>query len=302
MQRARGLKDILKEEAVVEKPSKRELKEGESIEQIDLSLISPNPYQPRRIFDQEKLDELANSIREHGVFQPIILKKANGGYLIVAGERRYRAANKAGLKTIPAIVREYEDSQVTELSLIENLQREDLTPIEEAEAYHMLRRNLGLTHNELALKVSKSRSHITNMLGLLSLPEDVQEMVNTNVLSMSHARVLSKMDDPKRVIELAKLIVEKSLSVRDIENLAKEETKVVKQKREPKPNQYVSYEKQLNKKLGYPVSIKPKKLTISYKNEQELGNLLEKLLKWNMKLEWLLKQKNLMFAKTTFGL
>ena len=146
------------------------------------------------------------------------------------GERRYRAANKAGLKTIPAIVREYEDSQVTELSLIENLQREDLTPIEEAEAYHMLRRNLGLTHNELALKVSKSRSHITNMLGLLSLPEDVQEMVNTNVLSMSHARVLSKMDDPKRVIELAKLIVEKSLSVRDIENLAKEETKVVKQK------------------------------------------------------------------------
>src|SRR5690554_3294745 len=178
MQRARGLKDILKEEAVVEKPSKRELKEGESIEQIDLSLISPNPYQPRRIFDQEKLDELANSIREHGVFQPIILKKANGGYLIVAGERRYRAANKAGLKTIPAIVREYEDSQVTELSLIENLQREDLTPIEEAEAYHMLRRNLGLTHNELALKVSKSRSHITNMLGLLSLPEDVQQMVN----------------------------------------------------------------------------------------------------------------------------
>src|SRR5690554_3641987 len=177
--RPRGLKDILKEDSKpVKKANEKEVQANESIEMIDLSLISPNPYQPRRIFDQEKLDELANSIREHGVFQPIILKKVNSGYLIVAGERRYRAANKAGLKTIPAIIRNYDDSEVTELSLIENLQREDLTPIEEAEAYNILRRNLGLTHNELALKVSKSRSHITNMLGLLSLPEDVQQMVN----------------------------------------------------------------------------------------------------------------------------
>lgn len=276
----RGLKDVLQEDRqILKKASKRDLKVTETIETIDLNLISPNPYQPRRVFDQEKLDELANSIREHGIFQPIILKKVNSGYLIVAGERRYRAANKAGLKTIPAIVREYEDGQITELSLIENLQREDLTPIEEAEAYNTLRKNLGLTHNELALKVSKSRSHITNILGLLSLPEDVQEMVNNKKLSMSHARVLSKIDDPKRIIELAKLIVKKDLSVRQIEKLAKEEVKVVKQKQTIKPNIYYSYEKELNQKLGYPVNVQSKKLTISYKNNKELENLLEKLLK-----------------------
>lgn len=276
----RGLKDVLQEDRqILKKASKRDLKVTETIETIDLNLISPNPYQPRRVFDQEKLDELANSIREHGIFQPIILKKVNSGYLIVAGERRYRAANKAGLKTIPAIVREYEDGQITELSLIENLQREDLTPIEEAEAYNTLRKNLGLTHNELALKVSKSRSHITNILGLLSLPEDVQEMVNNKKLSMSHARVLSKIDDPKRIIELAKLIVKKDLSVRQIEKLAKEEVKVVQQKQTIKPNIYYSYEKELNQKLGYPVNVQSKKLTISYKNNKELENLLEKLLK-----------------------
>lgn len=278
--RPRGLKDILKEDSKpVKKANEKEVQANESIEMIDLSLISPNPYQPRRIFDQEKLDELANSIREHGVFQPIILKKVNSGYLIVAGERRYRAANKAGLKTIPAIIRNYDDSEVTELSLIENLQREDLTPIEEAEAYNILRRNLGLTHNELALKVSKSRSHITNMLGLLSLPEDVQQMVNENKLSMSHARVLSKIDDPKRVIELANLIIEKDLSVRQIENLAKTETKTIEQIKPLKPNQYINYEQQLNNRLGYPVTVSSKKLTISYKNDDELENLLEKLLK-----------------------
>lgn len=281
MQRkSRGLKDILiEEQEIIEKVSKKELKEGERIELVNLSLISPNPYQPRRIFDQEKLDELANSIREHGVFQPIILKRFNSGYLIVAGERRYRAANKAGLKSIPAIIRDYEESQVIELSLIENLQREDLTPIEEAEAYNMLRKNSNLTHNELALKVSKSRSHVTNILGLLSLPEEVQEMVNNNIISMSHARVLSKIDDPKRIKELANLIVEKDLNVRQVEQLARSEAKVVEQKRIVKPNIYVSYEKELNKKLGYPVSVLPKKLTISYKNEKELEELLEKLLK-----------------------
>lgn len=278
--RPRGLKDILKEDQeVVERAIKTDLKNKEAIEIIDLSLISPNPYQPRRVFDQEKLDELANSIREYGVFQPIILKKVNSGYLIVAGERRYRAANKAGLKSIPAIVRNYADNQVTELSLIENLQREDLTPIEEAEAYNALKRNLGLTHNELSLKVSKSRSHVTNMLGLLTLPEDVQEMVNSNELSMSHARVLSKIEDPKRVKELAKLIVDKGLSVRQVESLAKEEVKTVTQKRVEKPNIYYRYEKELEDRLGYPVVVKSKKLTISYKNEEELEELLNKLLK-----------------------
>lgn len=280
--RERSLKDILKEEREISdiqitKPERTIGKE--SVEYIDLTLISPNPYQPRRVFDQEKLDELANSIREHGVFQPIILKKENTGYLIVAGERRYRAANKAGLKVIPAIIRKYDDSEVTELSLIENLQREDLTPMEEAEAYNLLKRTLSLTHNELALKVSKSRSHITNMLGLLALPENVQEMVNNKEISMGHARVLSKLDDPKRVIELAKLIVQQNLSVRQIENMAKEETKVVEQKRKQKPKEYFNYEKQLKDHFGFPVNVSTKRLTISYKNDDELNKLLNKLLK-----------------------
>lgn len=280
--RPRGLKDILKEdkENLDDAPKKEKKVAGEeTIEFIDLSLISPNPYQPRRVFNQEKLDELANSIREHGVFQPIVVKKENSNYLIVAGERRYRAAVKAGLKVIPAIVRNYEENQITELSLIENLQREDLTPIEEAEAYKMLKRTMGLTHNELALKVSKSRSHVTNMLGLLNLPEDVQEMVNQKEISMGHARVLSKLDNPKRIKELANLIVKNNLSVRQIENLAKEEEKTVTQKRQEKPNIYYNYEKELKDYLGYPVNVQRKKLTISYKNDQELQELLEKLLK-----------------------
>lgn len=280
--RPRGLRDILKEDQEnLDKTSKKEktVTGQEVIEFIDLRLISPNPYQPRRVFNQEKLDELANSIREHGVFQPIVVKKENSNYLIVAGERRYRASLKAGLKVIPAIIRNYEENQITELSLIENLQREDLTSIEEAEAYNMLKRTMGLTHNELALKVSKSRSHITNMLGLLTLPEEVQEMVNQKEISMGHARVLSKLDNPKRIKELAKLIVQKNLSVRQIENLAKEEEKTITQKRQEKPNIYYNYERELKTYLGYPVNVQSKKLTISYKNDHELQELLEKLLK-----------------------
>lgn len=303
--RPRGLRDILKEDQEnLDKTSKKEktVTGQEVIEFIDLRLISPNPYQPRRVFNQEKLDELANSIREHGVFQPIVVKKENSNYLIVAGERRYRASLKAGLKVIPAIIRNYEENQITELSLIENLQREDLTSIEEAEAYNMLKRTMGLTHNELALKVSKSRSHITNMLGLLTLPEEVQEMVNQKEISMGHARVLSKLDNPKRIKELAKLIVQKNLSVRQIENLAKEEEKTITQKRQEKPNIYYNYERELKTYLGYPVNVQSKKLTISYKNDHELQELLEKLLKWDMNSEWLLQQKSLMFAKAIFGL
>ncbi len=280
--RARGLKDVLKEDkislgGIIKKDES--ISDKEMIELVDLSLISPNPYQPRRVFDQEKLDELTNSIKEHGVFQPIVLKKENNGYLIVAGERRYRAAIRAGLKVIPAITRNYDESQVIELSLIENLQREDLSPIEEAEAYNQLKRTMGLTHQEIAMKVSKSRSHITNLLGLLNLPEDVQELVNEKKITMAHARVLSKIEDPKRIKELAKMIIAQGLSVRQIEQLAKEEVKTVRQARREKPNIYVNYEKDLKSHLGYPVNVQAKRLTISYKNDEELRKLLDKLLK-----------------------
>lgn len=280
--KSRGLKDVLKAEkdTLVEiKKSVEKISIGETVEQISLELISANPFQPRRVFDQQKIQELANSIKEHGVFQPIILKKSNTGYLIVAGERRYRAALLTGLTTIPAVIRDYDQSQIIELSLIENLQREDLTPIEEAEAYLMLQRTGGLTHLELAEKVSKSRSHVTNMLGLLNLPDEVKELLNTREISMGHARVLSKINDPKRIKELAKLIIIKNLSVRQIEIIAQTEVKKNIQTKEQLPKYYKEYEDKLKNHLGYNVKVAPKKLTINYKDEEELKKLLELLLK-----------------------
>jgi ParB family chromosome partitioning protein len=156
--KARTLTDLLHEHHV------DDVLEGETIEEIRLDEIKPNPFQPRRIFDEEKIDELAQSIKEHGVFQPIILKKVKTGYIIVSGERRYRAALKVGLSTIPSIIRQYEEAKVAEIALAENLQRENLTPIEEAEAYKIIMKSLKLTQVELAKKVGKSRSHVTNTL------------------------------------------------------------------------------------------------------------------------------------------
>lgn len=271
--RSRGLRDLLKQEVY------EEALEGEKIEEIELSLISPNPFQPRRHFDEEKMEELAQSIQEHGVFQPIIIKTVKDGYMIVAGERRFRAAKQLNLKTIPAIVRDYDQAKVAELSLVENLQRENLNPIEEAEAYQHIMRSMELTHKQLADKIGKSRSYITNTLGLLNLPDEVQLMVFNNDISMGHARVLSKLDDPKRIKELAQRIINQNLSVRQIEALASQEEKTNVQKREPKPNIYLAYEKEIKDHLGYKASVTDKKLTIRYKTEDELEELLNILLR-----------------------
>ncbi len=273
VKKTRGLKDLLKEETV------DQIQEGEQVKEISIHLISPNPFQPRRNFDQEKLDELASSIAEHGVFQPIIIKKVKDGYMIVAGERRFRAAKQLNLKSIPAIVRDYDQAKVAELSLVENLQRENLNPIEEAEAYQHIMRSMELTHKQLADKIGKSRSYITNTLGLLNLPEEVQAMLFNNDISMGHARVLSKLDDPKRIKELAQRIVNQNLSVRQIEALALEEVKTNVQKREPKPNIYLAYEREIKEHLGYKTSITDKKLTIRYKSEDELEEILNILLR-----------------------
>ncbi|MGI6360615.1 MAG: ParB/RepB/Spo0J family partition protein [Acholeplasmatales bacterium] len=269
----RGLRDLLKQDV------HEEILEGEKIEEIELSLISPNPFQPRKHFDEEKMEELAHSIKEHGVFQPIILKKVKDGYMIVAGERRFRAAKQLNLKTIPAIVRNYDQAEVAELTLVENLQREDLNPIEEAEAYQHIMRAMELTHKQLADKIGKSRSHITNTLGLLNLPDEVKEMLFNSEISMGHARVLSKLDDPKRIKELAQRIVSQNLSVRQIEALAGEEVKTNVQKREPKPNVYLAYEREIKDHLGYKATITDKKVTIRYKDESELEEILNILLK-----------------------
>lgn len=271
--RSRSLKDLLKEEMI------DEIQEGEQVEEILLTKISSNPFQPRKVFDQEKMDELAQSIAEHGVFQPIILKEVKDGYMIVSGERRYRAAKQNGLKTIPSIIRDYDQSKVAELALVENLQRENLNPIEEAEAYGNIMRSMQLTHKQLADKIGKSRSYVTNVLGLLNLPEDVQVMLYHNEISMGHARVLSKLDDPKRIKELAERIVKQNLSVRQIEAIAQGEVKTNQQKREPKPNIYLAYEKELKDHLGYKATVTDKRVTIRVKNENELEELLNILLK-----------------------
>lgn len=267
----RTLTDLLQEHHV------DDVLEGEVIDEISLIEIKPNPFQPRRIFDQEKIDELAQSIREHGIFQPIIIKKLKEGYIIVSGERRYRAAQIVGLKTIPSIVRQYEESKVAEIALAENLQRENLTPIEEAEAYKVVMNHLNLTQAELANKIGKSRSHVTNMLGLLNLPEETQQMLLTNKLSMGHARALSKLEDAKQINKLAKIVVARQLSVRQIEELTKTEHKKNKIKRVSNIK-YFEQEKNLNFHLNHKVKIDDKKISIYY-NEGQLEEILKRLIK-----------------------
>ncbi len=267
----RTLTDLLQEHHV------DDVLEGEVIDEIDLSEIKPNPFQPRRIFDQEKIDELAQSIREHGIFQPIIVKKVLNGYIIVSGERRYRAAQLVGLNTIPSIIRQYEESKVAEIALAENLQRENLTPIEEAEAYKVVMNHLSLTQTELANKIGKSRSHVTNMLGLLNLPDETQQMLLTNQISMGHARALSKLENQQQINKLANLIVRKQLSVRQVEELTKTEDKTNKIQRQPKIK-YLNEEKRLTSYLNRKVKIDEKKIVIYY-DENELNEILKRLIK-----------------------
>jgi ParB family transcriptional regulator, chromosome partitioning protein len=269
--KARTFSDLLSEHHV------DEVLEGEVIDEIQLSEIKPNPFQPRRIFDEDKINELAQSIKEHGVFQPIILKKVKQGYIIVSGERRFRAAQKVGLKSIPSIVRQYEESKVAEIALAENLQRENLTPIEEAEAYKIVMNNLHLTQAELASKIGKSRSHVTNTLGLLNLPQEVQQMLLSSQISMGHARALSKLENEKKIIKLAHSIIEKQLSVRQIEELTKIEVKTNEIKRKVQPK-YVTQEKQLASLFGQKIKIDDKKIVI-YCKEDKLFEMIERLLK-----------------------
>ena len=269
--KARTFSDLLSEHHV------DDVLEGEIIDEIQLSEIKPNPFQPRRIFDEEKINELAQSIKEHGVFQPIILKKVKQGYIIVSGERRFRAALKVGLRTIPSIVRQYEESKVAEIALAENLQRENLTPIEEAEAYKIVMNNLHLTQAELASKIGKSRSHVTNTLGLLNLPQEVQQMLLSGQISMGHARSLSKLEDDQQIVKLAHLIIDKQLSVRQIEELAQIEVKTNQIKRNTQPK-YIKQEKQLAAVYGHKVKIDDKKIII-YCTEEKLLETIERLLK-----------------------
>ena len=250
---------------------------SEQIVEIPLNELRANPYQPRKIFDEESLDELASSIKEHGVFQPIIVKKAIQGYEIIAGERRVKASIKAGLEKIPAIIKDFNDTEMMEIALLENLQRENLSAIEEANAYKKLQETLNLSHEGLAKRLGKSRSHITNMLGLLSLPEKVQEAVQNNEISMAHARVLSKLVDKDQQISLLNKIKTEGISVHKLEELTSS-NKDYKRKNEVSrktSNEYKYLEDILSEKLGTKVKVKDKKLIISYTNDKDLNRILE---------------------------
>lgn len=248
-----------------------------SQEKILLSDIRPNPYQPRKVFDEDALNELALSIKEHGIFQPVILKKAVQGYEIVAGERRCRAAKLANLEEVPAIIVDFSDQQMMEIALLENIQREDLNSIEEAQAYQMMMDKLSLTQNELAKRVGKSRTHITNTLRLLNLPKKIQEYVLEGSLSMGHARALITLDSDK-AIKIAKRAIDEKLSVRDIENIVKgfelQEARKNKPKVE-KPKEYSYVEGLLRKKYRTRIKVDDKAITIKYSDTDDLNRLLE---------------------------
>lgn len=247
------------------------------IKQINLNEIRINPYQPRKTFNKEALSELAESIKNYGVFQPIIVKKSIKGYDLVAGERRVRASKMAGLDTIPAIIKDFSDEMMREIALLENLQREDLTAIELAWAYKGIIDSLHITQDELARKLGKSRSNVTNVLGLLRLPNKVQDMVLNGELSMGHARELSKLEDDDQIIEYANEIVKNGLSVRDLELLSKSNSL---KKKNPinkvNKNQEYSYiERELREVFGTKVKVGNKKLEISFENLNDLDRILE---------------------------
>ena len=251
----------------------------DEIVNVKLSELRTNPYQPRKVFDEEALKELSESIKEHGVFQPIIVKKSIKGYEIIAGERRVKASEMAGLEEIPAIIRDFNDTEMMEIALLENLQRENLTAIEEANAYKKLQETLMVTQEELAKRLGKSRSHITNMLGLLSLPTEIQEEINNKKISMAHARVLSKLDDIDQQRELVSLILKDGISVRKLEELSKE-PKIVKtnpQKRKKEYTEYAYLQEEISEKLGTKVTIKKNKMEISFVNVNDLNRILELL-------------------------
>ncbi len=264
--------DSFEEKIVTETPK-------EEIVDINIDELRSNPYQPRKVFDEVALNELAESIRQHGVFQPIIVKKSIKGYEIIAGERRVKASRMAGLNTVPAIVREFDDTEMMEIALLENLQREDLNAIEEATAYVKIMEAKNLTHEELAKVLGKSQSYVTNMIGLLRLPDEVKDLVADGKISMTHARILSKMSDRDTIMKLANKIINENLSVRDMEEIAKgnDISKIVKVKRTVKEDnrEYKYAEELLCEKLDAKVRVFKNKLEIKYNDFDDLNRILE---------------------------
>lgn len=263
-----------------------EMSAPEGIAELEIGHIKANPFQPRRNFDEEALMELAQSIKQYGLLQPIVVRKTLSGYELVAGERRWRAAQMAKMTTIPAIVKDYSDGEMTEIALIENIQRENLNPIEEAAAYHKLMIDFGLTQEEVAQKVGRSRSMIANMVRLLNLPEEIQEYVSRETLTIGQVRPLLTLTDKELQLQAAEQIIEEDLSAREVEQLVKQ---ISRHKRVPNlgteqndPDVYVmEWEEKLKMLFGTKVRIKPgknkSKIEIEFNSQEDLERLLEVL-------------------------
>ncbi|MGX7108982.1 ParB/RepB/Spo0J family partition protein [Facklamia miroungae] len=259
----------------------------EMVTEIKLEDIRPNPYQPRKHFDINALNELAESIRQTGVFQPIIIRKSSiKGYEIIAGERRVRASKLAGKTTIPAIVRELDEEAMIEIAVIENLQREDLSPLEEAEAYDMLMDRLKLTQAEVAERIGKSRPYIANYIRLLQLPDPIKQLVNEEKLSMGQARTILGLKDKSQMEILAKKVVKEQLTVRQLEELVQkynqtQPNKAKKMKKEQKSPLWLAIENQMEEKFGTPAKIVSKgdkgKIEIEFVNDSDLTRILDLL-------------------------
>nr|CAC06098.1 ParB protein [Listeria monocytogenes] len=254
----------------------------ETVQNIAIKEIKPNPYQPRKIFDAKAINELRDSIKIHGVLQPIILRNTDKGYEIVVGERRYRAAKEAKLKEIPAVVRDLTEEEMMELSVIENLQREDLSPLEEAESYQFLMKKLSLTQAKLAERVGKSRPYIANFVRLLTLPEEVQVMLRDGSLSAGHGRVLLGLKLKKNIIPTAKKAVAQGLTVRQLEDVVNNLNENVSRET-IKPARVPIFiresQSQLRDKFGTAVSIKRRdkkgKIEIEFLSDDDLDRILE---------------------------
>lgn len=262
------------------------ISQNEQIQKIDLSKIKANPYQPRKTFDDDRLSDLAMSIQTHGVLQPIVLRQTVQGYYIVVGERRFRASQLAGLTEIPAIIKELSDSDMMELAIIENLQREDLNAIEEAESYQRLMNDLGLTQQKVAERLGKSRPYIANMLRLLNLPKDISNQVKEGALSSAHGRTLLGIKDVTMMKKISQQAIRENWSVRYLEQVVNElqdggQSKKSKATTQIKPIFIQKQERRLKEKFGSKVDISTSKnigkITFEFKTEEEFKRLIQKL-------------------------
>ena len=286
--------DVVKEnKEETEKKAKAEAKAAEEMDEkgrilmLKLDLVQPNKEQPRKTFDEEKINELAESIKNYGVLQPLLVQKNDSFYEIIAGERRWRAAKAAGLKEVPAVLKEYSKQEAMEISLIENVQRADLNPIEEALGYRQLIDEFGLTQEEIAVRVAKSRTAITNTMRLLKLDEQIQNMLVQGVITSGHARALLSLEDTQMQLKAAKEILDKKLSVRETERLVKRlqkeasgEKKEEKKKDETLALIYQDLEDRMKSVMGTKVSIHNKdknkgRIEIEHYSEAELERIVE---------------------------